>query len=44
MKWEGHVARMESRKNALKISVRKSEDRDHFEDTGTDGRIVSKGP
>ena len=39
---EGHVASMGDRKDAYKILVRKSEERNHLKDPGVDGKLILK--
>jgi hypothetical protein len=40
MRWAVHVARMGERRGVHKVLVGKSEERDHLEDSGVDGRII----
>ena len=44
MRWAGHVARMEGRRGAYRVLVRREglRDRDYSEDLGVDGKIVLK--
>jgi hypothetical protein len=40
MRWVGHVAHTGGARSSYKISVGKSERKNHFEDHGEDGRII----
>jgi hypothetical protein len=40
MKWEGHVTRIGQMRNAHKILVGKSEEKNNSEDLGTDRKII----
>ena len=42
MIWAGHVARMEKRKGPYRFLMGNIRERDHLEELGVDGRIVSK--
>jgi hypothetical protein len=42
MRWVGHVAQMGDRSGAYRVLVGDLRDRDHLEDLGIDGRIISK--
>jgi hypothetical protein len=42
LRWTGHVARMEDRRDAYRVLVGKPEERNHLEDPGIDGRIILK--
>jgi hypothetical protein len=42
MRWAGHVARIGERRGAYRVLVGKSEEGDHLEDPGVDGRIILK--
>jgi hypothetical protein len=39
MRWVGHVARMGEQRKVYTVSVGKSEEKDHSEDQGVDGRM-----
>jgi hypothetical protein len=43
MGWIGHVACMGEGRNVYRVLVGKPEEKDHWEDQGTDGRMGSKG-
>ena len=40
MRWAGHVARMGERRGIYRVLGGESEERDHLEDPGLDGRII----
>ena len=40
VRWAGHVARMGKRRGVERVLVGKPNGKDHFEDTGVDGRII----
>jgi len=40
MRWAGHVARMEERRDVYRGFLGKSEVKSHLEDPGVDGRII----
>jgi hypothetical protein len=42
MRWAGHVARVGEERKVYKVLVGKSEGKDHSEDQGVGGRMVSK--
>jgi hypothetical protein len=42
MRWAGHVARMEEKRNACKIFVGSQKDRDHLEDQDVGGWTILK--
>jgi hypothetical protein len=42
MEWAGHVARMEERRGACRVLVRKSEGVGHLKQPGLEGRIILK--
>jgi hypothetical protein len=42
MRWAGHVARMGKKRNAYRILMGKPGERDHWEDQGVGGWIISK--
>jgi len=42
MRWAGHVARMWQGKGVYRVLVGKSEERNHLQDLGLDGRIILK--
>jgi len=42
MRWAGHVARMWQGKGVCRVLVGKSEERNHLQDLGLDGRIILK--
>jgi hypothetical protein len=42
LRWAGHVARMEERRDAYRVSVGNLRAGDHLEDPGVDGRIIIK--
>jgi hypothetical protein len=42
MRWAGHVTRGRKWSNVYRVLVGKPERKDHLEDQGVDGRIVSK--
>jgi hypothetical protein len=43
MRWGGHVARMEEKRNAYGIFIEEQKERDHEEDIGAGGRIILTG-
>ena len=42
MRWAGNVARMGERRGVYRVLVGKPEGKNHLEDPGVDGRLVSK--
>ena len=40
MRWAGHVAHMGERKGAYRVLGGNLREREHFEDTGVDGKII----
>ena len=42
MRWAGHVTRREEKRGAHRVLMGKSWERDRLEDTGVNGRIMSK--